>query len=352
MVDRFSFLLPIGAVFGSGLGALTSQVMGRRFALFLSALVYMVGYATIFANTAFFTVLFGRFVTGVATGIVSLCVPTYIAEVSLPAQRGSMGGVLQLAITVGILYSYVLGRFLEWQLLAVAGFAGAILLAVLNQYSVESPRWLILSGRRMDAVEALWKLRGTSGKVDEECHAIEQVFARAPTRLSHVLLAAHAHFIQQFSGINMIIFYASSLFADSGISISAADCSIIVASLQARHVHTLAVCYSLGLGPVVWILGAELVCCRDRGMYLAGVCAFNWACVLLVTWFFTSVRDTIQLTGLASFFCMVTIVGAFLLMLFMPETQGQSLEQILLGNFRQPEAASGHSPKYFLWKRM
>ncbi|KAL1426491.1 hypothetical protein MTO96_018293 [Rhipicephalus appendiculatus] len=235
----FSFLLPIGAVFGSGLGAFASQAMGRRFTLSLSALVYMLGYGTIFANSAFVTVLFGRFVTGVATGMVSLCVPTYIAEVSLPAQRGSMGGVLQLAITAGILYSYVMGRFLEWQLLAVAGFALAILLAVLNQYSVESPRWLILNGRRMDAVEALWKLRGTSGKVDEECHAIEQVFARAPTRLSHVLLAAHAHFIQQFSGVNMIIFYASSLFTDSGVSISAADCSIIVASLQARHAHYL-----------------------------------------------------------------------------------------------------------------
>ncbi|KAL1426492.1 hypothetical protein MTO96_018294 [Rhipicephalus appendiculatus] len=110
--------------------------------------------------------------------------------------------------------------------------------------------------------------------------------------------------------------------------------------------------YSIGLGPVVWILGAELVCCRDRGMYLAAVCAFNWACVLLVTWFFTSVRDTLQLTGLAWFFCMVTVVGAFLVMLFMPETQGQSLEQILLGNFKQPEVASGHSPKSFLWKRM
>ncbi|KAL3251382.1 hypothetical protein MRX96_055131 [Rhipicephalus microplus] len=234
MVGRFSFLLPIGAVFGSGLGAFASQAMGRRFTLFLSALVYMVGYATIFANSMFFTVLFGRFVTGVATGMVSLCVPTYIAEVSLPAQRGSMGGMLQLAITVGILCSYVLGRFLEWQMLTIAGFAGAILLAVLSQYSVESPRWLVLRGRRIDAMEALWKLRGTSSKVDEEWHAIEQVFARAPMRLSHVLLAAHAHFIQQFSGINMIIFYASSLFADSGVSISAADCSIIVASLQAR----------------------------------------------------------------------------------------------------------------------
>ncbi|KAH6940642.1 hypothetical protein HPB50_003898 [Hyalomma asiaticum] len=400
----FNFLLPIGAVFGSGLGALASQAMGRRFALFCSALVYMVGYATIFTNTAHYAVLCGRFVTGLATGMVSLCVPAYIAEVTLPAQRGSMGGVLQLAITVGILLSYVIGRLLEWQLLAAAGFACSLLLAVLNQYSVESPRWLVLSGRRMDAVEALWKLRGTSGKVDEECHAIEQVFARAPTRLSHVLLAAHAHFIQQFSGINMIIFYASSLFTESGISISAADCSIIVAvtmvvvslmDVVGRRRLLLFSCltcvgamatiaalypmsapseakvpgslvqrlpilllalyimgYSLGLGPVVWILGAELVCCRDRGMYLAAVCAFNWACVLLVTWFFTSVRDTVHLSGLAWFFCLVTIVGAFLLMMFMPETQGQSLEQILLGNFRQPEGSSVHSPKPFLWKRM
>ncbi|KAL1445068.1 hypothetical protein MTO96_045229 [Rhipicephalus appendiculatus] len=68
MLDRFSFLLPIGAVFGSGLGAFASQAMGRRFTLSLSALVYMLGYGTIFANSAFVTVLFGRFVTGSGHG--------------------------------------------------------------------------------------------------------------------------------------------------------------------------------------------------------------------------------------------------------------------------------------------
>ncbi|XP_072141311.1 solute carrier family 2, facilitated glucose transporter member 8-like [Dermacentor andersoni] len=378
----FIFLLPIGAVLGTVLGALVSQAMGRRFTLLLSAVVYVAGYVIIFANAFIVTVLFGRFVTGIATGMVSLCVPAYIAEVSLPAQRGSMGGLLQLAITVGILYSYTLGRFLEWQLLAVACLAGAVLLAALNQYSVESPRWLMISGRRLDVLEVLWKLRGSSGKVDEEFFAIEQVFAHAPTRFAHVLLATHAHFIQQFSGINTIIFYAHSLSIQSGISISTADCSIIVASLQARGMRVLRCLsaaifvffffskhamsrggseraytwqqhgYSLGLGPVVWILGAELVCCRDRGMHLASVCAFNWACVLLITWFSTSVRDTIHLSGLAWFFSLVTTVGAVLLMLFMPETQGQSLEQILLGHFRQPEGSSGHSPKASVLKRM
>ncbi|XP_072141858.1 facilitated trehalose transporter Tret1-2 homolog [Dermacentor andersoni] len=409
MEDRFIFLLPIGAVLGTVLGALVSQAMGRRFTLLLSAVVYVAGYVIIFANAFIVTVLFGRFVTGIATGMVSLCVPAYIAEVSLPAQRGSMGGLLQLAITVGILYSYTLGRFLEWQLLAVACLAGAVLLAALNQYSVESPRWLMISGRRLDVLEVLWKLRGSSGKVDEEFYAIEQVFAHAPTRFAHVLLATHAHFIQQFSGINTIIFYAHSLSIQSGISISTADCSIIVASLQVAVTMVVVslmdvvgrrrlllfscitcVCamvtiaalnpmssneaqpsgsslvqrlpllllglyiigYSLGLGPVVWILGAELVCCRDRGMHLASVCAFNWACVLLVTWFSTSVRDTIHLSGLAWFFSLVTTVGAVLLMLFMPETQGQSLEQILLGHFRQPEGSSGHSPKASVLKRM
>ncbi|KAH7961309.1 hypothetical protein HPB52_007643 [Rhipicephalus sanguineus] len=86
----FGFLLPVGAVFGSVASAYVCQHMGRRFALLLSALIFMLGYATLFAASWSTLILCGRFLTGLATGMVSLCVPTYIAEVTLPAYRGTM----------------------------------------------------------------------------------------------------------------------------------------------------------------------------------------------------------------------------------------------------------------------
>ncbi|XP_037508753.1 facilitated trehalose transporter Tret1 [Rhipicephalus sanguineus] len=312
------------------------------------------------------------------------------------------GGVLQLSVTIGILYSYVLGRFLEWELLAMACFVGAILLFAASHFSIESPRWLLLGGRKFEALQALLKLRGPNFRVEDECAAIQQVFSRVPTPPFHVLMAFHVHFLQQFSGINMLIFYARAIFANAGVTVTAANSSVIIAALQVaatlaavsvmdlvgrRRLLTISsmVCvfsmvsigalhqvaggggnastlmnsermpviflglyiigYSIGLGPVVWILSAELVPCRNRGFYLGAATAFNWICALVVTWLFGVLRETYHYSGMGWFFSSLTFVGAMLVNYFLPETQGHSLEQILLRQFREREDTSIQSTR-------
>ncbi|XP_075533583.1 solute carrier family 2, facilitated glucose transporter member 8-like [Dermacentor variabilis] len=234
-------LLPLGAIPGSVAGTILCQAMGRRFTLLVSALAYMTGYSVIFAANSGLFVLAGRFLTGVATGIVSLCVPAYVSEVALPRHRGTLGGVVQLSIAAGVLYSYVLGTFLEWELLALACFAVAILLVAASQFSVESPRWLLLNGRKIDALQALMKLRGMGGRVDNECQAIDHLFAVLPTPVSNVLLAVHVYLLQQFSGITMVILHAHTMLSAPGFAVSASTTSIIIASLQTvQYLHVVA----------------------------------------------------------------------------------------------------------------
>ncbi|KAH6938447.1 hypothetical protein HPB50_009219 [Hyalomma asiaticum] len=103
--------------------------------------------------------------------------------------------------------------------------------------------------------------------------------------------------------------------------------------------------YSIGLGPVVWILSAELVPCRNRGFYMGAATAFNWICVLVVTWLFNVLRETYHYSGMGWFFSSVTFVGAMLVNFFLPETQGHSLEQILLRQFLEREDTSMQSTK-------
>ncbi|XP_037508754.1 facilitated trehalose transporter Tret1 [Rhipicephalus sanguineus] len=103
--------------------------------------------------------------------------------------------------------------------------------------------------------------------------------------------------------------------------------------------------YSIGLGPVVWILSAELVPCRNRGFYLGAATAFNWICALVVTWLFGVLRETYHYSGMGWFFSSLTFVGAMLVNYFLPETQGHSLEQILLRQFREREDTSIQSTR-------
>lgn len=88
--------------------------------------------------------------------------------------------------------------------------------------------------------------------------------------------------------------------------------------------------FSMGLGPVVWILAAELVPLRGLGTSLAVACAFNWACSFVVTIFFEFARETFKFSGMGLFYSGVTFVGCVLVKYYMPETAKKTLEEILL----------------------
>ncbi|KAH6946720.1 hypothetical protein HPB50_014760 [Hyalomma asiaticum] len=378
----------------AGAGTFACQSMGRRFTLLMSALAYISGYSVMFAATSGLLFLVGHFLTGVATGAVSLSVPAYVTEVTLPRHRGTMGGIMQLFTAAGILYSYALGAFFEWELLAMACFMGAIMLLAASQFSVESPRWLLLKGRKLEALQALVQLRGIGTRVDNECQAIDQLFASLPTPALNILLAFHVHLLQQCSGITMIILYAHSVFAAPGAAVNATSTAIIIASIQVTAtlctVSVMAVvgrrrlmaissmvcvfsicqpikeichmkkpgsfqaskgqplfenralkpkvisyspCYSVGLGPVVWTLGAELVPCRESGFYLGAATALNWTSALIVTLLSHALVESSHFSAMVWLFGFITFVGAMLTSMFLPETRGQTLEQILLGPF-------------------
>ncbi|KAK8765109.1 hypothetical protein V5799_032283 [Amblyomma americanum] len=304
--------------------------MGRRFALLTSAIGHFSGYGITSLARSDTLILLGRFLTGVATGMCSLCAPVYLAEVSAPVQRGTT--------------------------------------------------------------------------LDKEWSDMETVFARVPTPPTHVLLAMTVQFLQQFSGINPVLFYSRKLFAEAGLTISVADTSIILAGFQvvataagvklmgvfsrkglltvsaytcAFAMMILATLYNLsveeddadpnattdithrlpivflglyvigfsvGLGPITWPLSAELVPMRNSGVYLAAVAAFNWLCAFAVTWFFDALHETLHLSGVGLFFSALTFICSLLVSFFMPETQDLSLEQILLVGERKnkddPSASS------------
>ncbi|KAG0411294.1 hypothetical protein HPB47_011592 [Ixodes persulcatus] len=231
----FGSMLALGAALGCMAGCHLAQMVGRRYTLLVCAVGFGGAWICLFTASTTLLLYIGRFSTGFFTGIVSLCVPTYIAEVATPASRGPLGGCLQLAITVGILYSFTIGRFLDWSWLALSCTIPALVLGSLSQFCVESPRWLLLHDQRKRATEALRLLRSSDADVKDECHAIETTFASVPIPGTHVLLALHVMFLQQFSGINMIIFYSSTTFDNAGLSLAASDVSILVGVLQVRH---------------------------------------------------------------------------------------------------------------------
>ncbi|KAL3215216.1 hypothetical protein MRX96_034185 [Rhipicephalus microplus] len=112
--DWYDPLMTIGALLGAAVSGSVSQALGRKSMLTVISLGFMSGWMVIYLSRGhIFHIYSGRFLTGFAMGLVSLVSPCYISEVTLPHNRGTMGGMLQMAITMGILYCYLLGRFLH-----------------------------------------------------------------------------------------------------------------------------------------------------------------------------------------------------------------------------------------------
>ncbi|XP_067045658.1 solute carrier family 2, facilitated glucose transporter member 8-like [Acropora muricata] len=222
----FSSLVNVGAMFGSIHGGLAIDYLGRKGTIMVCALPFELGWLLIaFAQNR--TMLYsGRVITGVACGMVSLAVPVYIAEVVPARLRGMLGSVNQLAVTLGLVLSYTTGAYVPWRWLALVGAIPPALLALLMFFMAETPRRSFGKNRRSEALAALRWLRGLDADIEREASTIEQTLDRneslrwrdwrSSVILQPLLISIGLMVIQQFCGVNAVLFNAASIFKDAG----------------------------------------------------------------------------------------------------------------------------------------
>ena len=83
-----------------------------------------------------------------------------IGECASPRVRGALGSFPAIFLSFGILSAYIVGSFVEWNVLAwiLAGFPASLLVAML--FMPETPAWLLATGREEQARKSLQFLRG------------------------------------------------------------------------------------------------------------------------------------------------------------------------------------------------
>ena len=101
-------LLLVGAIVGALAAGRISDWIGRRRTMLITALVFIVGVLLAAFTPTYPTLLVARIIIGLAVGSASMVVPLYIGEIVPPRVRGGLVSLNQLAITVGILGSYLI----------------------------------------------------------------------------------------------------------------------------------------------------------------------------------------------------------------------------------------------------
>jgi len=220
----FASIVTLGGIVGSVVAGWFVQHRGRRTTMFAAAVPSLSGWAFIYMGTTVEVLCLGRFLTGIGCSVALVAVPLYIAETASRDVRGTLGSGIQLSIAFGILLVYVLGLVFNWQSLALIGTIVPILAFVLGLKSPESPRFLLDSGRKAEAVATLTWLRESAAVAEEECRDMEESASglavraplgdlfRRPELFRPLMIGVMSMIFQQLTGINVVIFYTVSIF--------------------------------------------------------------------------------------------------------------------------------------------
>lgn len=384
----------IGALVGAIISGGLVDRFGRRRVIIAAAALFVAGAVeTAFAPTVGWLIA-GRVVVGAAIGVASFTAPLYISEVSPVRMRGRLVSINQLALTCGIVMSYLVDYALAdaraWRWMFGLAVIPAVVLGIGMIWLPESPRWLV-SRQRLEAARAvLQHIRGTTA-VDSELHEIQSclevrsgggwVDLLAPMIRPALVVGVGLAVFQQITGINTVIYYAPMIFEFAGFKSASASilatvgvgvvnvAMTVVALLLVDRVGRRPLllvglagmvlglgmqglafrlpalsgslgwiaagslmlyvgAFAVGLGPVFWLLVAEIYPLKIRGLAMSAVTAANWGANLFVALTFLTL---IEVAGRSSTFWIYGLVGVgawLFAWVWVPETKGRSLEQI------------------------
>ena len=208
-----------GAAAGAAFAGSLSDRFGRRRVILVTGLVFIVGSLVGALAPELSLLLAGRFIVGVGIGVASMLTPLDLAETAPARNRGALVSLNQLAITCGILVSYLVGYLFaasgQWRwMLALGAVPGAILAAGMLVLP-ETPRWLAGHGRMAEARAVLQRLRGTSD-IDRELGELRTDLLHegrlpgwrellSPAVRGPLIIGIGLAIFQQITGINTVI---------------------------------------------------------------------------------------------------------------------------------------------------
>eukprot|EP01018_Ginkgo_biloba_P032821 Gb_35369 [translate_table: standard] len=247
----------VGAIIGAAISGWLSDAYGRRIAIILADLFFIIGSICMSAAPDPYVLILGRLLVGLGVGVASITSPIYIAEASPSEIRGGLVSTNTLMTTGGQFLSYLVNlAFTEvpgtWRWMLGAAGVPAIIQLVLMLFLPESPRWLFQKNKQVEAVAVLEKIY----KPDRLKYEIEQLSAAIEEELEErksqgkigyldlfkskeVRLALFAgvglQAFQQFTGINTVMYYSPTIVELAGFVSNkiALLLSLIVAGMNA-----------------------------------------------------------------------------------------------------------------------
>lgn len=400
--EKYSAILATGGVIGALLSGLFARFLGRKKSLVFAGVIFSIA-SIISALLPPISILsLCRFFLGFGVGVASFVVPLYLSETAPTSIRGSMGTLFQLMITIGIFLISVTNVFIAKIITNPSSalplmFLVIVLFALVMLFGAfilpESPRWLMLKGRKESAKIVLAKICNTQEEIDFEIGEIEQTLNNSGKNtgiifkgyfIKILIIGILLQMFQQLVGINVMIYYAPTIFGYAGMKgliammtvptvnmlftfpairlvekwgrkkllyvgaacmlitmITAglafqsigegADTSMVGTGPKAVLLIAVIVYifgFAVSWGPVAWLVCSEIFPLEGREVGMTITTMVNWTFAGLCMRYALSFMETFggpALFYLFSAFCIIAIVYVAM---YVPETKGITLEKI------------------------
>ncbi|GES57330.1 general substrate transporter [Aspergillus terreus] len=219
------------AFFGAIFCFLTTEVVGRKWALQISNLVFLIGAILMTVATHQLSYIYaGRALTGLACGFITATVPSYIAELSVSSIRGILTGLFEIAYQIGSVIGFWINYGIDetlnptastgWRIpMAVQIIPSAILLFG-GFFLHESPLWLFRKGkdeRGTDALEELRHLRRDHQYIAEDIAIIKDRLREEEAIANEYGTGPLAYSRGALHELSPINYYSPTLFKSIGI---------------------------------------------------------------------------------------------------------------------------------------
>ena len=429
-VENIVSALLWGAVFGVLISGFFSLRLGRRGTILISALVFAVGSIFCAFAPSAGALIAARFFLGIAVGMASFVAPLYLSEIAPQSVRGALISMYQLMITIGIVLAFLSDTFfatyanleplateISQSLSTLAGGRGqmvmqgylsmpwrwmlciiaipALLMFLGMLFLPESPRWLVLKNRAPKAREVLRRLAASHEEAERELTEIENslqveqkgfsLFRDNRNFRRAVFLGVGLQVIQQFTGINVIMYYAPRILNEAGFSTTAEqmwgtvligtinvlatfiaiafvdrlgrkpimytgftvmgfgmlslgaffhvglggdNANITMSYLAVASLVVFIIGFAMSAGPIIWILCAEIFPLAGRDFGITCSTVTNWTANAIVGMTFLTMLNVL---GPGNTFLLYGALNAIFIVFFLafvPETKGVSLESI------------------------
>lgn len=164
-------MLAAGGSAGALLAAPTSDVLGRKWSVFLWGLVFLLG-AIMQMIPDYSVLIAGRFIAGAGVGASSMLTPQFLAENSPKSIRGTMTATYNLMILFSLMLAFWINYGVslwkspgtdtndtQWRTALGIQLIPGALMCIMIPFVPETPRYLINHGKSEQGLTNIVKLR-------------------------------------------------------------------------------------------------------------------------------------------------------------------------------------------------